>query len=93
MGQDTYNISICYYRGKATDVVIAPHENCTITSIEKEAFRFNRDIKSVTICDEVKTIGHSAFMRCTNLTSVRLPSELKEIEPGLFEECESLENA
>ena len=60
-----------------------------------EAFQGCENLKTVTIAEGIKTIGYSVFADCKNLTSVKLPSTIKQLEvswpfSGVFENCESL---
>ena len=39
----------------------------------------------------MQTIGVSAFVQCTNLTTITLPDSVREIFPWAFAECSRLE--
>lgn len=45
----------------------------------------------MTIEEGVQTIGVSAFVQCTNLTTITLPDSVREIFPWAFAECSRLE--
>lgn len=47
-------------------------------------------IKSVTISNEVTTIGSYVFYRCSALTSITIPGGVTSIGDGAFYRCESL---
>lgn len=49
-------------------------------------------VKHVLIREGVDTIESGAFSNCKNLTSVKLPSTLKNIYTGAFENCDSLKS-
>ncbi len=63
-----------------------------VTSIGEDAFRDNKNIKSVSIPETVNDIGGSAFSFCDNLTVVELPEGLTQIAPQLFRGCGQLES-
>ena len=45
----------------------------------------------MTIEESVQTIGVSAFVQCTNLTTITFPDSVREIFPWAFAECSRLE--
>lgn len=49
-------------------------------------------LQSATIGNNVKTLGESAFARCTNLRDVNIGNSLKYIQRGAFYECTSLKS-
>ena len=55
-----------------------------VISIADNAFRGNSGITSVSIAESVATSGKGAFSGCKNMTSVKLPSQLKVIEDEVF---------
>ena len=71
--------------------VVVPN---TITEIKPYAFMENRNITSITISSNVKSIGQSAFTQCTFLTDVNFEnnSQLATIEAYAFYYCERLTN-
>ena len=56
-------------------------------TIQNEAFRECTNLVSVTFTSNVKSIGELAFIMCTNMESVDLPSSVTEIEYGAFGYC------
>lgn len=63
----------------------------TYYSITSKAFYYCRNLKNVTLCEQLSAIKEMAFMGCTNLQSITLPTtNLKSIEKSAFEECDSL---
>lgn len=62
-------------------------ENCLI---ERETDTLVRGISTSVVPAGVKRIGLFAFMGCTDLTQIALPSDLTGIEDGAFEGCTNL---
>lgn len=80
------------YRGNEENVLI-PNE---VTVIESNAFDANicescSKITSITIPNNVISIGEMAFNWCESLTSINIPSSVAEIGEGAFNHCKSLE--
>jgi len=65
-------------------------EELPVTSIGKNAFQLNNDLKSVSIPEGVTSIGSSAFYNCKGLTSVSLPNGLTVIKDQAFALCSNL---
>jgi hypothetical protein len=62
----------------------------TVNAIEGNAF-FNRtNLVSVTIPDNMKSIGSGAFDNCTNLASIIIPDNVTSIGSSAFQGCSSL---
>lgn len=61
-----------------------------VTAIEKNAFKSNKNIKSVTIGKDVKSIGANAFYNCTKLTTVKFGSNVTTIGDKVFYKCTAL---
>ncbi len=66
----------------------------TITSgeeIPEDAFNEYTALESVTLPNNLITIGKCAFVRCKSLTKIILPNSVKNIGTAAFQGCESLE--
>ena len=61
-----------------------------ITSIEKNAFKNNKKITSVTIGKNIKTIGANAFSGCSKLKTVKMGASVTTIGDKAFYKCTSL---
>ena len=80
---------------KATNIVIPATVKVSgvtykVTAIEKNAFKKNKNIKSVTIGKNVKTIGKEAFSSCTKLKTVKFGSGVTTIGDKAFYKCSAL---
>ena len=53
----------------------------------------NQSMKSVTIPNSVKTIGHQAFANCEYLTSIDIPNSVTSIANYAFYQCSNLTSA
>ena len=62
-----------------------------VTSIGKDAFRFNSGLTSVVLPESVTRIGSSAFWGCTNLVGIRIPSNVTYIGSNAFGKCPNLQ--
>lgn len=62
-------------------------EGYPVRYISDSAFYNNSNITSVTISDNVISIGKEAFGNCQKLTKVKLPVGLETIEAGTFIQC------
>lgn len=58
-----------------------------VTAIEKNAFKKNKNLKTVTIGKNVKTIGKSAFEGCKKVTSVTIGKSVEKIGEKAFYGC------
>ena len=65
------------------------HESLTV--IPARAFEGNRNIKEVEFHDRVKTVGGSAFYKCTSLRKAIMPG-VEEVEGCAFMICKALED-
>ncbi len=77
--------------GKAcTDAnVIIPntYNGVPVTRIASEAFRWNKEMKSIVIPDSVREIGNMAFYACSSLESVTFGNSLEVIGDEAFLHC------
>ena len=71
--------------GEGVDLVIPKN----VTSIPERCF-YGTKIKSVTFHDDITYLGPRSFQSCANLTSVKLPSGLKELSSHVFASCTKL---
>lgn len=61
-----------------------------VTSIDKSAFAYCRELTSVTIPNSVTTLGYFAFAYCSGLTSVTIPKSVMFLGDGAFRNCDGL---
>ncbi len=61
-----------------------------VTAIDKNAFKENKNIKSVTIGKNITTIGANAFYNCTKLKTVKFGSNVTTIGDKAFYKCTAL---
>ena len=61
-----------------------------VTAIEKNAFKNNKKVKTVTISKNVMSIGDNAFYKCIALTKITIPSKVKIIGKNAFYGCSKL---
>ncbi len=64
-----------------------------VTAIEKNAFKNNKKVKTVTIGKNVTSIGDNAFYKCTALTKMTIPSKVKTIGKNAFYGCKKMTSA
>ena len=77
-----------------TDLVIPEKspDGDTVVCIGYEAFRNNKNIRSVVIPDSVVTIDDFSFFECENLTSVVIPNGVERIGFAAFRYCWNLKD-
>lgn len=63
-----------------------------VTAVEKNAFKGNKNLKSVKIGSNIEKIGANAFNKCTKLKTVKLSGKVKTIQKGAFANCKNLKN-
>lgn len=79
--------------GGYTGVITIPssitHEGVTykVTSIGKFAFRYCKEITSITIPNSVTNIEKQAFGFCSGLTSITIPNSVTKIGAAAFQFC------
>ena len=66
--------------------------NSQTVNIGEDAFRYNKNIKSIVIPDNVEIIESYAFDSCTSLESVTLGKSLRFIYNGAFSDCKALKS-
>lgn len=80
---------IQYAIGKKDTSFVIPN---SVTSIEKMAFYYCLNLKSITIGNNVTSIRKHAFRNCENLTSINIPNGVTSIGEFAFENCKKLTN-
>ena len=61
----------------------------SITQIDDEGFKYS-PFETITLPENLQSIGSSAFEGCTYLTSINFPEKLQTIGNNAFFECENL---
>lgn len=61
-----------------------------VTRIERRGFSGDLSLKTVIISDGINSIGEEAFMFCSNIKKVSLPSSLVILKESVFHGCENL---
>lgn len=61
-----------------------------VTTVEKNAFKGNKQLKTVNIGSNVQSIGAGAFSSCTKLKTVKISSKVKTIQKNAFANCRNL---
>ena len=88
---DDGTVEITDYNGNAKTVDIPEKiDGKSVTSIGDEAFRFCRNLTSITIPDSVTGIGRSAFFYCENLFNLTIGDDVTYIGSSAFSGCRSL---
>lgn len=62
-----------------------------VTKIDDSAFSQARELTSISLPNTLRSIGHQAFLRCSQLKSIEIPMGVTSIKSGAFLECENLE--
>ncbi len=78
---------ISYAIGKNNSFFAVPD---SVTVIYDYAFYFCENLRSITVSNNVISIGKSAFMQCANLQSVTIPESVTKISTHMFYLCSSL---
>ena len=74
-----------------TDIVIPCIFNgVPVVSIKKDAFSACSDLTSITIPDNILTIGERAFSGCSSIQSINIPSSIFSIGRDAFKDCTAL---
>ena len=76
-----------YHNGKG---VIKSVNGNDLDEIKDYAFKFQNNLKAVSMGREIDKIGTEAFCLCHQLTEVSLSPELESIGMGSFDSCENL---
>lgn len=88
--QEAEGYIITGYEGNSQDIII-PHiyKNAKVYAIESNAFA-KKNITSVQLPDTITTIGHRAFLDCSNLKTINIPKSVLLIDEEAFMNCTSL---
>lgn len=58
-----------------------------VRNIEEDAFKFCKNLETVTIKGDIETIGTNAFSECQNLKEITFKKTVKNIDEGAFSYC------
>ena len=93
------NLSTVYYNcnyGSSSNPFMSVANIKTVifggTEIPSYALKNCPNVTSVTIDDNITSIGYQAFFNCSSLTSIEIPDSVTEIGVWAFESCTSLQN-
>ena len=76
---------------KATVVIVPAYINgFPVTAIGAGAFKGDKMIRTVILCDGIREIGSSAFAGCNSMTRIDLPESLVAIGSSAFNNCTTL---
>ena len=82
------------YEGDEWDIVIRELflDKYYVTGIESMAFFENDTMTALSFYDAtgLRSIGSSAFCRCTALERVNIPAQIEEMDIGVFDHCTAL---
>ncbi len=89
---DSYYYSVTGHTDELNAEIVIPEDlgGYPVKTIEKNVFWGCTSLLSVTVPNNVTTIGEFAFQNCSNLISVVLGDQLTTIESGTFWGCTSL---
>lgn len=84
-------VTITRYIGEDSNVIIPDIiENLPVVAIGDSAFRYDSNIISITLGNNITKIEEGAFYGCTLLTNVFLPEKLQIIESFAFDNCKKI---
>ena len=78
------------YTGSEPEITLPESCHGKKYDIYKYAFSNCTRLTSVTITDNIKSIGSNAFEFCGNITSITIPNSVTSIGAGAFRSCRSL---
>ena len=78
-----------YLNGKLITDLVVPDD---VTEIGSHAFEGYEKLRSVVLHENIEAIHKSAFLNCTNLSSLNIPKGIKYIGPYAFDETSWCEN-
>lgn len=70
--------------------VLDTEREVPITKIERKAFLSCRQLREISLPEQLREIGDWAFAYCSNLTNVWLPRRSLSLGKGVFKDCSSL---
>ncbi len=76
-----------YTDGKGTIILPA-----AIASIPNDAFAGASTLQSITLNNNIQTLGVRSFQNCTSLKAIALPSSVTTINSNVFDGCSALES-
>ena len=62
----------------------------TISAVADEAYKGSTDLKSVTLSNNIVSLGRKCFADCDNLVSLFIPSTIQYIADDAFDGCDNL---
>lgn len=84
---------IISYIGEEYDVVVpATLGGCPVKVIGTNAFSYHYEIESVILPEGLEEIETTAFIKCTRMRYIELPTTLRYIRDNAFRYCENLED-
>ena len=94
-GKDEYRVVGIGIASELDIVIPDTYNGLPVTEISEAAFKgsssyLNRSLTSVSIGNNVVSIGNSAFYQCENLTSVTLGESITSIGNSVFSNCSNL---
>ena len=90
IGSDVEKIGQAAFRSCSTLSTITFDKRICLMTIDGNAFRGCKSLKSVEIPSTVERIGQAAFSGCTSLCSLSIPASVETIEQETFYGCTSL---
>ncbi len=61
-----------------------------VTAVARDAFMYNKHLRSITFPDTLTTLGEGVFYDCKSLQEVTFKSEIKHLPASLFKGCDAL---
>ena len=73
------------------DIVVDIYNNKSVTALRDYAFSDNYyNIESITLGNNVTTIGDYAFYKCSALKNINIPNSVTSVGPSAFQGCKNL---
>ena len=63
-----------------------------LKELPEDAFYYCKNLKRITLPENITKIGIGAFRGCSNLTNFQIPNKISSIGGGAFSECFALKN-